>query len=325
MAPFDLLDPDPPGAFGRTPDRNAYVELHNMIAAATSIHEFGPDDTVRIGRDHDVDFLDGAFATERGELYADFLRHAVSDGDLAPTERETAAHLARTLYLERAALRRIHARVFGHTVAQVIADDCLDPDEQLLLFTLQHTLGIDPDRAEESYEDAARERLLQRIAHALCDGQLDPEEAAEIQAMERDLGVQVPDRVEAMLTTAAERYRLLHGTLRPLDLKAPIDLRDDEAVFWTGLGHWSEAAKPRGRRASQVSFLRRSSLQRVLSKLRGRVSNAAGRITLTNERLLLSRHRRIGSKDPRTVALRKVIDVTHGEGFVLLTRDGKID
>ncbi|MEM8559291.1 MAG: hypothetical protein AAGG50_15830, partial [Bacteroidota bacterium] len=40
---------------------------------------------------------------------------------------------------------------------------------------------------------------------------------------------------------------------------------------------------------------------------------------------LLSRHRRIGSKDPRTVALRKVIDVTHGEGFVLLTRDGKID
>ncbi|MEL6772517.1 MAG: hypothetical protein AAFP18_15740 [Bacteroidota bacterium] len=329
MAPFDLIDPESPGAFGSAPKRNAYVELHNMVAAATSVYEFGPADTIRIGRDHDVDFLgdgtDGAgdFATERGDLYADFLRHHIADGDLTPAERADAAYLARTLFLERAALKRIHARVFGHTVAQVISDDCLDADEQLLLFTLQHTLGLDPGDAEASYERAARERLLQRIAHALCDGELDPDEAAEIRAMETNLGVTVPERVAAMLATAAERHRLLRGTLRPLATPPPVPVRDDEQVFWTGFGHWTETQKPLGVQANRVPFLRRSSLQRVIGKLRRRRSNAAGRLVLTDERLLLSRHR--SGKRPRKVALRKVVDVTHEDGFVLLVRDGKID
>ncbi|MEO0741049.1 MAG: hypothetical protein AAF089_05605 [Bacteroidota bacterium] len=329
MAPFDLIDPEPPGALGSAPKRNAYVELHNMVAAATSVYEFGPADTIRIGRDHDVDFLGGEsdsggdFATERGKIYADFLRHRIADGDLTPAERADAAYLARTLFLERAALKRIHARVFGHTVAQVISDDCLDADEQLLLFTLQHTLGLDPDDAKASYERAARERLLQRIAHALCDGELDPDEAAEIRAMETNLGVTVPERVAAMLATAAERHELVHGALRPIEEPPRVPLRTGEEVYWTGVGHWIETPKPLGARASSVPFLRRSSLQRFLSRLRGRTSSAAGRLVLTSERLLLSRHR--GQSDTRTVVLQNVAGVTHDDGFVLLVRDGKVD
>ncbi|MEM6784614.1 MAG: hypothetical protein AAF624_12870 [Bacteroidota bacterium] len=330
MAPFDLIDPDPPGAFGRAPKRNAYVELHNMIAAAHSVREFGPDDTIRIGREHDVDFLGsasdgGAFATERGALYADFLRHRIADGDLTPAERADAAHLARTLLLERAALKRIHARVFGHTVAQVIADDCLDADEQLLLFTLQHTLGLDPDDAEASYERAARERLLQRIAHALCDGELDPDEADEIRAMEADLGVTVPERVAVMLAKASERHRLLHGNLRLLAIKPPVALREGEGVFWTGTGYGTGVPKPLGRHAHRVPFRQRSSLATFITRLQRQPASHAGRLLLTNERLFLSRHPDADSKDVRTVALRKVVDVAHTGELVLLVRDGKID
>ena len=48
---MDLLPYDPPGLFGREPERNAFVELHNgVVAALDAPGDFGPADAERIGR-----------------------------------------------------------------------------------------------------------------------------------------------------------------------------------------------------------------------------------------------------------------------------------
>ncbi len=242
MAPFDLLDYDDPDVldrlFGNEPKRNAYVELHNLIAAAGHAREFGPEHRDRIGRAHEVD-LTVAFADERRDLYARYLAHCLGDGALTPGEREALAHLARTLALGVGDLDPVHAEAWGQTVSDALTDDCLDVGERLLLYTMQHALGLDPGRAEAVYEEAARTALLRRVAHALCDGELSDEEAAEIDALAAGIDVEIPDDVRPMMERAAYRWQLRCGeTLPRIDL--PLQLSKNEVGHFAGMGAWFE-------------------------------------------------------------------------------------
>ena len=69
MGPLDLLPYEEAGRFGREPEINAFVELHNLIAAAESPMDFSEGDRDRIGREYGVD-LQTAFLPERVGLYA---------------------------------------------------------------------------------------------------------------------------------------------------------------------------------------------------------------------------------------------------------------
>ena len=212
MGPFDLLRPEPAPRFGHPPARNAYVELHNLIAAAASIQDFGVDDLLRISRRHDVD-LRTTFYPERLALYQGLLDDRLANGDLDADDRAVLAHVARALHLSAADLRPAHERAFGKAVTEAISDDCLSVEERLLLYKLQHLLGLDPRLADGAYEVMARERLLLTVARTLCDGELSPEEAAEVEHVRAELDVEMPERVAAMLGEAAARWEVRHGEM----------------------------------------------------------------------------------------------------------------
>lgn len=205
MGPLDLLDYAPPGRFGREPEGNAWVELHNLVAAAVGPHELGPEDLDRISRRRGVDLRHG-FLAERLGLYQRVLDHRIAQGQLTEADRREIAHLARTLALAPNDLRVVHERTFGKAVSEAIADERLSVEERLLLYTLQHTLDLDPAVADAAYGILARERLLLTVARALCDGSLSPDEAAAIQRVRGDLSVELPSTVEEMLGQAAARW-----------------------------------------------------------------------------------------------------------------------
>ena len=240
MDPFDILpyEASKRGLFrSEEPRRNAWIELHNLIAAAGSRHEFGPSHVARIERERGVDFQRD-FGTERRMLYAEFLRYCVVDGALTEEERSTLEHLAATLHLTPAALATIHEREFGAVVSDVLTDDCLDVGERLLLYTMQHTLGLKPGIAEHVYEKEARARLMQQIAHALCDGKLSDVEEAEILRFAESLGVEVPDHVHDMLDRAAARWALEHDDLPVVDLG--LRLLPEEVGHFSDHAEWFE-------------------------------------------------------------------------------------
>lgn len=220
MFPFEVLPyaETERGWFGGGRSKwGAWIELHNLIAAAGSRYEFGPQHVARIEREHDVDF-EHDFADERRDLYARYLEHCVADGALTDEERATLEHLAATLHLTPTALAAIHEAEFGDVVSGVLTDDCLDVGERLLLYTMQHALGLKPGAADEIYEKEARARLMQQVAHALCDGKLSDVEEAEILRFADSLRITVPDHVRAMLDRAAARWALEHGELPVVDL-----------------------------------------------------------------------------------------------------------
>ena len=286
LDPLDLLTPAPAGRFATPPERNAYVELHNLIAAAESVDEFSPSDRGRISRRHGVD-LTRAFRDERAAVYRAVLDHRLGDGDLDAEDRRVLGHIARTLALSAEDLRAAHERAFGKTAVAAVEDDGLSSEERLLLYKLQHVLGLDPDLADGAYGVIARERLLRVVARVLCDGELSADEEAEVRDTQRALGIAMPPDIEAMLSTARARWRVRRGVLG--DVSVPVPTADGEAGRLVVEGSWCFVSELRLRHAVGEDTLhagRTSGLAVPRRALRGR--NRAGQIVLTTRRLVLA-------------------------------------
>ena len=257
MGPLDLLAPEPAPLFGGPPARNAYVELHNLIAAAESPADFGPRDRDRIGRRHGVD-LTSSFLAERVALYRVLLDDRLRAGDLDRTDRALLDHVAETLALKGADRRPVHERAFGRAVEQAIADDALSDDERRLLYTLQHTLGFDPRLADGVYGVLARQRLAAAVAEALADGELTPDEAAEVDRLRASLDVDLPPRLASVLAEASARWASRHAPLPRADvgtggLQGEVGhLRIPSAWWWAVDGSRLAAASPRHREALET-------------------------------------------------------------------------
>ena len=286
MGPFDLLRPAPAPRFGGPPPRNAFVELHNLIAAAESVQEFGPSDRARISRQHGVDLV-REFLPERAAMYQALLDDRLADGDLDADDRAVLAHVARTLALSAVDVRPAHERAFGTAVTQAVVDDCLSVEERLLIHKLQHVLGLDPRLAEGAYDVIAREHLLKTVAQALCDGALAPDEEARIALAESALSTTLPPEVQAMLAKARQRWTLRHGDLPTADLD--VSLQAGEEGRYQTRGQWAfvntgvleDHIGPGVLHSGRTSGLVLP--ERVLS---GRVRT--GEIALTSRRLLLT-------------------------------------
>ena len=285
MGPFDLLVPAPAGRLGAAPRRNAYVELHNLIAAAASPSEFGPSDRVRISRRHGVD-LALEFVAERRLLYQRLLDDRLANADLDAEDRHVLGRVAETLALSADDLRAVHERAFGTAVSEAVADDCLSVEERLLLYKLQHLLGLDPRLADGAYDVIARERLLKVVAEALCDGELSPDEEAEIDRVRGDLSLEIPAEVARMLGHARDRWRLRHGELPTVEVD--LDLRPGETARYEGRTQWSPLDVRRferhvGWRALETG--RTGGMEVPGHVLRG--TRHIGSVVLTDRRLLL--------------------------------------
>ena len=318
MGPFDLLSPEPPGRFGAEPDRNAFVELHNLIAAAETPAEFGPGDRDRIGRRHGVD-LGRTFLSERRDLYGRLLRDRLADGDLDGDDRHALAHVAETLALTPADTLADHRRAFGDVVTDALDDDCLSVDERLILYKLQHTLGLDPRIADGAYGVLARERLLKTVAQKLCDGVLSPDEEAEIAAVAADLSVGVPPEIAAMLDAARVRWQIRHGALPTVEV--PTGVARGEVGRYRTAARWSYVnatvlEKWAGR--DVIHYGRTSGLRVPDAALRGR--QRTGEAVVTDRSLVLVPQRGI----PEDVPFRLVAQTLRfRNGTVVRTEGGK--
>ena len=279
MVPLDLILPLQPDARGREPDLNAFIELHNLVAAAEHVSDIGPADTARISRERGVD-LSTAFRAERVGLY---VRLFESAGRTAEALR-SLGHLARTLALDVADVQAVHTAAFGSAVDEALADDCLSIDERLHLYALQQALGLDADDAGRTVEAKARERLLVTIARVLCDGSLSPDEAAEVATAVRALGVSLPADVARMLNRAASAWE----RTAPLPtLRVGIALeRGETAHADAGPAQWwslSDAALHAGISSDRLAG---DTTARAVPRLPG--APRTGRVVLTNRRLVLA-------------------------------------
>lgn len=275
MGPLDLL-PEATGPLG------AFVELHNLIAAAESPRDFSPADRDRIARERGVDLRD-AFPDERIGVYAVLFEDARAA--LTPDSIEALGAVARTLALDSADVRTLHARAFGEAVEAALADDCLTVEERLHLHALQQTLGLDDATGAAVLDGAARRHLLKAVARALCDGLLSPDEAADVAGAVAALGVSVPAEIAAMLNAAAERWERESAPMP--DLATDLRLMAGETVHALTEAAWTHKRADALERAF-ADGLSESPVERLAFPWsRFMTPLASGRVALTSYRLFL--------------------------------------
>ncbi|WP_420456122.1 hypothetical protein [Rubrivirga sp.] len=316
MGPFDLLAPEPAPRFGDPPRRNAYVELHNLIAAAESPADFGPPDRVRISRSHQVD-LALEFPDERRALYQQLLDDRLANADLDADDRHVLGHVAATLALAPADLRAAHERAFGTAVTEAVADDCLSVEERLLLYKLQHLLGLDPRVADGAYDVLARERFLKRVAHALCDGALSPSEEAEIERVCADLSLELPDGIQRMLDHARDRWKLRHGEVPTAEVG--VELVTGELGRFRGRAEWCEVNTQRLDRHIGAAALQSGQTAGLTVPSHALwLLRKAGEVVLTDRRVVLLR----GGDPPDEIGVDRLLQILRfRNGTVLRTKD----
>ena len=322
MGPLDLLTPEPDPLFGGPPPRNAYVELHNLIAAAESASEFGPADRDRISERWGVD-LAASFLAERAALYQALLDDRLDAGDLGGADRALLDHVADTLALSGADRRPVHERAFGRAVEQAVADDALSDDERRLLYTLQHTLGFDPQVTDGVYGVFARRRLVAAVARVLADGEVSPDEAEAVARAREALSAEVPADLAARIAQAAARWQLRHGSLPTV--RVGIELEPDEVGhLWNLRTRWRGVSGDRLRAASErheaaLQTGRTAGLRVPGSTLSG--ATETGDLVVTSQRLVLRPARGL----PDEVPLRLIAEsFRFSNGVVVRTRGGRL-
>ena len=305
MGPLDLLPVEEAGRFGREPDLNAFVELHNLIAAAESPADFSEGDRDRIGREHGVD-LRTAFLAERVGLYARLFDDGVESDGPDPV---ALGAVARTLALDPADVRTVHERAFGQAVEAALADDCLTVEERLHLYGLQTALGLSPERASALVEAPARERLLRVVARVLCDGELPPEQAAEVARAVEALGVGLDAPLSAMLDAAAARWRLMSAPM-PV-VQTGVRLADGETAHAVVPARWANTRWDAMQRLFEEGFTSAPTAEQPVPWRRLASPLRTGRIVLTSQRLVLL-HTERPSRSVRLAGIREAVAFRDG-------------
>lgn len=316
MGPLDLLPAAPPDRFGREPDLNAFVELHNLIAAAESPMDFGPADADRISRERGID-LRRAFHAERLGVYVALIDEALAAGGLDARSQRRLAAAAETLALTTAELVAVHERAFGQAVSGVLADDCLSVGERLHLYGLQTALGLDPARAEAAYRAPARERLMRVVARVLCDGELPPEQAAEVASAAEALAVSIDPALAAMLNAAASRWEARSAPL-PRLAASPIALRSGETVHADLSVRWAQKRSDELQDALADGLSRAPTRHQRFPWHRFMAAPRAGRLVLTDQRLVVAD----AARAPASVPLGRIREVAAFADSLVVQVDG---
>ena len=261
---------------------------------------FGPADRDRISRQRGVD-LTRHYLEQRQALYQSVLDHRSATHDLDADDRSVLAHVADTLALSATDLRPVHERAFGLAVEAALEDDRLCVEERLLLYRLQHTLGLDPRLAEGAYRVLAREKLLRPVAKALSDGVLSPEEEATLELTASDLDIKIPPDLDGMLENARSRWQARQRTTAAPAVSLRLEgaeARRFEAAAWWRYANASKLTAWAGYAAVQAG--QTQGLMVPSSALRG--SRREGVAAITDRRLVLQAERAI----PDSIALDRV-------------------
>lgn len=158
-SPFSPLEPEKPTLtqrlLGRSPARNALIELHGMLRAAASPREVSSEDVARIGRAHGVD-IGASFRGDLERSYREYLLFCLTDRRLSEEEVADLDHLRMLFRLDartcEAIQRNVARQVYLRSVGDVLADGTIDPAEREFLRTLQEHLAIPQSIADNILE-----------------------------------------------------------------------------------------------------------------------------------------------------------------------------
>lgn len=215
--------------FNRRPKENAFIEVHNLIAAML-IYQVSYEAVSDILSSYGTNREDGK--SRLLNIYAEVLAFLVRDKDLSNDEVEQLEHLQTILGLSAEEVAQIKIAVvypyYERAVKIALLDKKLSEEESASLDKLAQQLRISEQTASAIYQKQAQAIYQQSINQALADHQLSPDEERELEELARNLHAVVSTDYQTQ--QALERFRWLwqiaQGQLPQLSV--PIHLQRNE-------------------------------------------------------------------------------------------------
>lgn len=310
----------------RKPKENAYREVSNLLAN-TPIKDLPVDSISSILASYRIDPL--AEQERLKTLYSTVLAHFANDAELTDDEVEDLRRLRQILGLADRDVLESSKSVFREAVKGALNDGRVSDDERTRLATLAGKLCLSETIARSLYEVDAATLLKRAYDKALQDRRLSPDEEKELEAIRKNLGVEVEMSSDSQAALAHFRllWRIDQGDLP--QIQAAVLLKRGEICHIQGEATHKEIrtvtrsiryAGPTARirimkglsyRVGQVSVQRIS--EDVMKDL------DSGTLYLTNKRLLFD-----GLAKSTTIPLSKVIDFeVFSDGLKIEKESGK--
>lgn len=235
--------PERRGMLGRRLKSAASQAIETLLARAESVRDVAAEAARDIARSHDLEWP-RTLRTPCTRLYRRFFEFCLVDLELSDEERGELAHLRALLAVDPEDAQRIHEdvvfEVYGRALDEVLADNRLDPDEQLFLAKLRSELDLSADAAERLLQqrtEMARQRYLSRtvarsnplLASSRTELELTGHSASSVEAAIRgavdEAGRAVPDLSWAKLDELRANVR--DGQIDGWTVKLRAGLRRD--------------------------------------------------------------------------------------------------
>jgi flavin-binding protein dodecin len=234
--------------FGTHVKSGAIAEIEALLGSAPRVRSVSPQRVAEVAARYRVD-LGQRFPAARGQLYRRLLEHCLVDCALSAEESADLAHLKALLALGDAEAARIHDEVavatYGAAVAQVLADQRLDPEERAFLERLGKDLELPPAAADDLYRRGAEESRRRFVART----QAHDSALVASKSLELDLEGSSEVSLEAAIRAALEEAGRAVPGLRSAEVRQiRTDVRDGRVTRWcvalrAGVGEGEEKSR----------------------------------------------------------------------------------
>lgn len=223
--------------FHRQVDENALIELTNAI-----VNSGRPSDVPRdtINKIHSRYHLNvyNMFSLQIAPAYIAFVRRvfsALANTELEQKDVDDIVALQEIFQIPADSVERLNLKagsaIYRDALKAALADSIITEKEKKALLHLGRQLDLDEDTARSLYNQALRDLITEKVESALEDGELSPDEEADInKTCERfDIEISYKENTERAIHRAKKLWQLRHAPLSPISVD--IQLKRGENCF----------------------------------------------------------------------------------------------
>lgn len=317
--------------FGKQPKENAFIEVNNLLSEK-NMQEVTIEDVQNILSKYKV----GLYSAEHSRLnslYADYLRHCLSDKLFTDDEVEALGHLKTVLHLNDQTVSQIHGQlvseIYKTEFDKVVSDGRLDEQDKKFISKLQNDLKLSDELASAIRRESSSKIVNNFLHNAMSAQRLSPDDEKELQAIAHSLGAELS--MDAHTKSVLDKYRLFWQIENSEIPTMPVSLnlqKNEKCYFYTPID-WLEQrritkginyAGPTLRiKIAKGLYWRAGSLgvQRITQDVWTTIDS--GTLYLTNKKLIF-----MGSKGNKSIQLNKILDFTaYKNGIDIQKETGK--
>lgn len=293
---------------------NSVIELTNAIVDAGRPSAVN-DRTIRKIHAHYRFNIYKMFSLEIAPLYLAFVRHVFSglaSTELTQEDVDDITALQEIFQIPAEAVTRLNLKagtvVYRDALKAALADSRLSAQEENALAHLGRQLNLDEGTMQTLFNNALASLIQEKVANALEDGELSPDEEADINETCERFGIDLSykPKAELALRRAKKLWQLKHAPLTPICVD--IQLKRGESCYAMFDAHWLEvrrsAAMPWHPRyltiseSTEIAFSYAPIVEDCLTEI------DSGQLFITNKRLIF-----VGKGSTTTIPFTKILRI----------------